>query len=101
MGFKALEECWSEFKVEEDSLNQAVMGKIPETDIMKKQVLCVAKVMGVMNGEGKFLLDKSREKTGIDFIDKMNEVVVKCAVDKGTPEDTAFSFVKCIKQSLY
>lgn len=94
MFHNAFHECSGETGVEEEDVKKALRGEITETDTIKTQTLCVGKKLGILNDEGVIQTEVIKEKFS-EIVDKIDEMVEKCVVDKGNAEDTAFAFAKC------
>lgn len=90
----ANQDCASESGLDEEVIEKALDGNLPEDEKLKKHVLCVGKKMGFVNEEGEIQVDVVKEKLG-DSVDDAEELVKKCVEDKGNAEDTAFNFAKC------
>lgn len=90
----AHQECATESGIEEDVIKKTFAGDLVEDEKLKKHVLCVNRKLGFFNDDGEIQVEVIRKTIGED-IDNVDELVEKCTVDKGSPEDTAFSFAKC------
>lgn len=87
-------ECATETGVEEDVIKETLQGEFTEDEKLKKHILCVGQKLGFMNEGGELQTEVIKEKLG-DVVDNVDELLEKCVVDKGSPEETAFGFAKC------
>ncbi|XP_023310786.1 general odorant-binding protein 83a-like [Anoplophora glabripennis] len=97
-------ECVAQTGVDQLIIMKAMGGNFIDDSKFKSYLLCFGKKMGVHNNAGDIQRDVMRTRLmemvpEEAIVDKMME----CAVNIGTPEDTAFEGCKClyaIKQQL-
>lgn len=94
MLLNAQQECESESGIERDVIEKALKGEVPESDIIKKHVLCVTQKLEIIDDKGEIQTEAVKEKFA-DIVDNMDELIEKCAEDKGNADDTAYNFAKC------
>ncbi|XP_019866436.1 B2 protein [Aethina tumida] len=91
------EECSKESQVDQSLVEKAKAGEFTDDDGLKNHIFCVSKKLGFQNDAGEIQVGVVKEKlaTVIDDPSKIDEIVKKCAVQKDTPQNTAFSTIEC------
>ncbi|VEN49319.1 unnamed protein product [Callosobruchus maculatus] len=82
-----------------DALATGVMaGKFPDDETLKKHLLCIYKKSGFMGDDGHIQKDVTQViyETALKDEAKAEQLVDICAVEKDTPENTAFEMSKCV-----
>nr|QUP79500.1 odorant binding protein 7 [Monochamus saltuarius] len=90
-------ECVAETGVDEEMAFKAMDGVFADDPKFKSFLLCFGKKAGFHNDAGELLTDVVRAKLLEMFSDEavVNEMM-KCSVEKATPEETAFEACKCM-----
>ncbi|KAJ8955673.1 hypothetical protein NQ318_008542 [Aromia moschata] len=90
-------QCMEETNVANELILKAKAGEYSDDPLLKKQILCVNKKAGFQNDAGDLQIDFIKSKVNDIIKDEKTtaDIVGQCAVNKGTPEDTAFEAVKC------
>nr|UTN00832.1 odorant binding protein [Semanotus bifasciatus] len=91
-------ECSQTTGINEDQARAAVEAETTDDPKVKEHVLCFSKKIGFQNEAGDIQLDVMRQKIGEAVPDAamVEEMISKCAVQKATPEDTAFDTSVCL-----
>nr|AHA39270.1 odorant-binding protein 5 [Monochamus alternatus] len=91
------EDCFSQSGVSEEMASKVMDGVFVDDPKLKLYILCFAKKVGIMNDSGDIQVDVFRAKLGTKVPDevKLNEIIAKCAIKKGTPEETIFALSRC------
>nr|CAH7746645.1 unnamed protein product [Callosobruchus chinensis] len=100
---KVSDECLSESGASKEIVEKTWTGEFDETDEkLKDHMLCFNKKIGSMTEDGKIDEEAAKKLLGeiLDDEGEVTAIVDKCAVDKGTPKDTAFQMSKCIHETL-
>nr|UTN00825.1 odorant binding protein [Semanotus bifasciatus] len=90
-------QCMEETHVDMDIVMKASKGVYTDDPTFKKHIFCVNKKAGFQNAAGDLQIDTMKAKINSIVKDekKTNEFISKCALNKDTPENTAFEVAKC------
>nr|CAH7746642.1 unnamed protein product [Callosobruchus chinensis] len=91
-------ECKAETGISDALATGVIAGKFPDDDVLKKHLLCIYKKTGFFTDDGHIQKDITQviyEATLKDET-KAAQLVKICAVEKDTPENTAFEMSKCV-----
>nr|CAI5862182.1 unnamed protein product [Callosobruchus analis] len=91
-------ECKAETGINDAVATGVMSGKFPDDEVLKKHLVCIYKKSGFMTDDGHIQKDITEviyEATLKDEA-KAAKLVKICAVEKDTPEDTAFEMSKCV-----
>lgn len=91
-------ECVAESGVSEDTVKKAMTdGEFVDEPKFKAHLLCFGKKVGFQNDAGELQKDVIKAKLSTVVSDEaVVEKMIECAVQKSTPEDTAFETAKCM-----
>nr|APC94275.1 odorant-binding protein 27 [Pyrrhalta aenescens] len=79
-----------------------ISGRFPNDPILKQHLLCVNQQLGVQDQSGRIQTNRvSQLATNLSNSPSadISAIVSRCAVQKSTPQDTAFDLVKCMWQA--
>nr|AIX97051.1 odorant-binding protein 5 [Dastarcus helophoroides] len=90
-------ECSAESHVNPEMIAKARKGEFTEDPSFMKHLFCFAKKAGLQNDAGEIQVDVLRAKLGAELKDDAatDKLISMCAIQKETPEKTAFDSVKC------
>lgn len=76
---------------------KAMDGEFTDDPKFKAYLLCFGKKMGFHTDAGGFQMDVIKAKLSSMVADQsLVDKILECAVEKGSPEDTAFEAAKCM-----
>nr|UTN00826.1 odorant binding protein [Semanotus bifasciatus] len=93
------EECAKDSGIEEGDLLK-VLEEAGDDSKVKEHMFCFQEKLGIINADGEIQKDVLKEKL-VDFFDddaKVEDIITKCAEEKDSPLETAFSLGSCIHQ---
>ncbi|KAJ8955679.1 hypothetical protein NQ318_008550 [Aromia moschata] len=90
-------ECVAQTSVDKALLRATRKGEFADDPKLKEYFLCMSKKAEFQNEDGDIQKDILRQKLGDIIKDPvtMQQLIEKCALKKDTPQNTAFSTVKC------
>nr|AUF72955.1 odorant-binding protein [Anoplophora chinensis] len=90
-------ECLAQTGADEETVLKAMDGEFADDPKFKSYLLCFGKKEGFHNDAGELQKDFMRAKLLELFGDDATvDEMMKCAVEKATPEETAFEGCKCM-----
>lgn len=93
------ETCVAETGVSADSLSAAMTGNFPDDPTLKEHVFCMSKKFGFQNGDGQLQVDTISGMISTYVPDPtISESLMKCVVQRDTPQNTAIELAKCAYQ---
>ncbi|XP_049826328.1 B2 protein-like [Aethina tumida] len=94
-------ECQAQSGVENLTIEDAKAGKYRDDPKAKEHLLCVSKKVGLQNEAGELQKDVITEKLSklLGNAELAQSLVAKCAVAQATPQDTAYSVLKCYHEN--
>lgn len=97
-----LKDCLKETSADIGFFEKAKSGEFVEDEKLKKLFLCINRKLNVQDEEGNIQVSylKERLEKIISDASKRDEVVKKCMVESGSPEEKAFNLVKCLQPYL-
>nr|AMP19483.1 odorant binding protein 1 [Tomicus yunnanensis] len=100
---KVFNDCMAETGVTNEMMEKSVEGDFPDDIVFKHHLVCIGKKTGFIDENGKHIKEKLKEKLMIIFNneEKVDSVLSKCFMEKGTPEETAFELAKCCRQEFH
>ncbi|CAH1169944.1 unnamed protein product [Phaedon cochleariae] len=95
--------CSTESGVAREILDRACQGDFAEDAALRIFWHCFAKRVGFQNEEGQILEKVVREKLREMVLDEdqSNILIEKCLRERGTPEQTAFEFMRCFVRNTH
>ncbi|XP_018568781.1 B1 protein-like [Anoplophora glabripennis] len=92
------EECVSETGVNEEIIENAMAGEFADDPKFRLFLSCFAKKRGVLNDAGEIQKHTLRAELSSMISDEalVEDIMARCVVQSGTPEETAFQISKCI-----
>ncbi|XP_019866398.1 B2 protein-like [Aethina tumida] len=94
-------ECQAQSGVENLTIEDAKAGKYRDDPKAKEHLLCVSKKVGLQNEAGELQNDVITEKLTklLGNAELAQSLVAKCATAQATPQDTAYSVLKCYHEN--
>lgn len=88
--------CVAESGVSADLVKGAMTGNFPNDPTLKEDFYCMSKKIGIQNENGQLQTDTIASLVSKYVTDPtIADNVMKCAIEQGTPQDTAYEFAKC------
>ncbi|KAJ8932131.1 hypothetical protein NQ314_014912 [Rhamnusium bicolor] len=90
-------DCVAETGVDNELVTKARKGEFSDDQKLKDHLFCVAKKIGIMNDAGEIQKEILKTKLGAAINDEAaaQKLIEECAIQKGTPGETAFETVQC------
>nr|UTN00830.1 odorant binding protein [Semanotus bifasciatus] len=82
----------------EEVIDRALAGDFPDDQQFKNDIFCMFKKIGMQDDEGTLQIEAITEqiRRNVPEETKVNDILSKCLVQMGTPEETAYEACKCI-----
>lgn len=95
-------ECVQQSGVTDEQIAQVKAGNFLTDPAVKEQFYCMSKKLGFLNDAGEIQKDVMEAMIAQFIPDAaLAEKLMKCGIQKDTPQDTAFELAKCAYQAKF